>query len=337
MDISKKFNFRWQLLLVTMLVMFCMFWGSCDKKTKKVYRVGIISGTDAFVDIADGFKAKMTELGYVEDKSIVYDLQRLNADPEGERQAAKKFVEDEVDLIFAFPTDPSVAAKAAAQGTNIPVVFAIATLEESNLVESVRRPGGNITGVRYPGPELTVKRFEFLYELVPDLKRLYIIYDPNYHAIPSALEQLRPAVSSSGIMLVEDPVNNVEELQAALQERTASDDIDIDAILIMPEVLCQSPPGWAMIRKFAAEHKLPIGGSAAFEADTGAVFSYIPDNVEMGRLAASLADKIFRGTPAGAIPVVTPESSLRLNYKVTQELGLEVSEGLLSMADEIIH
>ena len=104
----------------------------------------------------------------------------------------------------------------------------------------------------------------------------------------------------------------------------------------MPEVLTQSPAGWAAISQFAAEHKVPIGGAMPFTADHGALFSYVGDNVEMGKLAASLADKIFKGTAAGTIPVVTPEDRLRLNYKVAQELGLTMPDGLLSMAMEII-
>jgi len=113
-------------------------------------------------------------------------------------------------------------------------------------------------------------------------------------------------------------------------------DIGIDAILIMPEGLTQSAPGWNTIRDFAAKHKIPIGGGVAFEADDGAVFSYVPDNSEVGQLSAVLVDKILRGTLAGDIPIVTPESRLRINYKIAQELGITVSEDLLTQAEEII-
>jgi len=324
------------MVVLILLVVVCVFLGGCGEKAQKMRRVSIVSGTDAFLEIADGFKATMAELGYVEGKNIIYDLQKLNADPVGEKRVAEKFVHDKVDLIFAFPTEPAFAAKAAAQGTDIPVVFAMAGIEGNNLVESVAKPGGNITGVRYPGPEHTGKRLEILHELVPQARRILITYDQNYPTIPATLGQLRPAASSLGLTLVEDPVKNVAQLKAALRKRAASADIDIDAILIMPEILTQSPDGWAIISKFAAEHKLPIAGSAAFEADTGAIFSYIPDLVEMGMLAASLADKVFNGTPAGTMMVVTPDSHLRLNYKALQRLGLTATEGLLSRADEII-
>jgi putative ABC transport system substrate-binding protein len=336
MHISERNIFRQQIPLVTLLVMFCVFLSGCGKKTQKVYRVGIVSGAEPFTDIAVGFKAKMTELGYLEGKNIVYDFQRLNADSAGVKRAVRKFVADKVDLIFAFPTEPALAAKAATEGTNTPVVFAMAGIEGNNLVESVSKPGGNITGVRFPGPELTVKRLTFLLDLLPDAKRVYLIYDPNYPNAPMALGGLRPTASALGITLVEDPVNNVEEMQASLQARAALDDIGIDAILLMPDILDHSPDGFGAILKFANEHKVPIGGGMDFTADLGALFSFVPDNVLQGRMAAPLADKIFKGTPAGSIMVVTPQSHLRLNYKVIQELELTVPEGMLSRADEII-
>jgi putative ABC transport system substrate-binding protein len=327
---------QWQAILVLVVVIGLLVSGCGGTQTPKVYRVGVLSGVDAFASIADGFKAGMTELGYVEGENVVYDLQKVNADSAGEQQALEKFVSDKVDLIFAFPTEPAVAAKAATLGTDIPVVFAFANLEGVDLVKSVREPGGNITGVRYPGPDLAVKRFEFLCELMPNLKRLWITYDANYPATKSALEALRPAASSKGVTLVEVPVTSVADIQADLQARAELADIGMDAILIMPEVISQSPDGWAAISKFASEHKVPIAGSAGFEADAGAIFSHIPDNVETGKLAAPLADKILKGTPAGNIPVVTPESHLRINYALAQELGLAVPEGLLSQAAEII-
>jgi putative ABC transport system substrate-binding protein len=216
------------------------------------------------------------------------------------------------------------------------VVFAMAGIEGNNLVESVLKPGGNITGVRFPGPEITAKRLEILRELAPQVKRVYLIYDPNYPNARPSLDSLHKTAPSLGMTLVEDSVSNIKELQAALQARAALDDIGIDAIFIMPEILTQSPEGWTIIITFANEHKLPVGGGMVYTAEHGAVFCIVPDCVEMGTLAATLADKIFKGTPAGTIMVVTPQSQLWLNYKAIQELGLTVPEDLLSKAEKII-
>lgn len=324
------------LITLILIVASSLFLSGCGAERSKVYRVGILSGIPPFATMGDGFKAGMAELGYVEGENIVYDVREINADPDEQRRVLKEFVDDEVDLIFAFATEAALDAKAATEGTDIPVVFAMANLEGVDLVGSIRQPGGNITGVRYPGPDLAIKRFEMLLEIAPQTKRLYLPYRENYPANHSALEVLHPAAAAAGVTLVEAPLSSADDLEADLQARAAADDIGIDAVLIMPDDITQSPPGWPMLSEFAAEHKIPIGGSASYEADTGAVFSYINDNIETGRLAAPLADKIFNGTPAGTIPVVTPESELRLNYKVAQELGLTVPEGMMSMAAEII-
>lgn len=338
MNLNKQIKYKHKVLLLSLLIAACVSWNSCGKKTQegKVYRVGIFSSFTSFAEIGGGFKAGMTELGYIEGENIIYDVQVGHINPEKERQAADKFVADQVDLIFAFPTIASIVAKAATQNTDIAVVFALAGIEGNNLVESVPKPGGNITGVRYMGPDNTVKRFEILHELVPDIKKLYVTYDIDYPTNKAALEALRPTVSSLGITLIEAPVKTAQDIEANLQARAASGDIGMDAILIMPDLVSQSAEGFSAIVKFANTHKVPIGGGALFTADLGAVFSYGCDLFEVGMLAASIADKIFKGTPAGTIMVVTPDNYLRLNYRVMQELGLTVSEGLLNMAKEII-
>jgi putative ABC transport system substrate-binding protein len=333
----EKFHL-WKPLLLALLAVSCVFFSGCrTKKQQKVYRVGIVSGVDTFDNIADGFKAKMTELGYIEGNNIVYNFQTMNNNSLGVERVARQFVTDEVDLIFAYPTEPALAAKAAAKGTDIPVLFAQAGIEENDLVESVSYPGGNITGVRYPGPECTTKCIEILHELVPAAKRVYLIYDPGYPNASAALGGLRLTASSLGVKLVEDPVNNIEEMRVALKRRSALDDIGIDAIQIMPDILDNSPDGFDEILKFANKHKVPISGGAEFAADLGSMFSFVPDFFEVGAEAAILADRVFKGTPAGTIMVVTPTSRLRLNHKKIQQLGLLVPEGLLSRADEIIH
>ena len=333
-NVQSKSQKVWTLF--TLVIIAAMLLSGCGTEKPKVYRVGIISGADAFATIADGFKAGMTELGYVEGENIVYDFQQPNPDPAEWQRVAEQFVADDVDLIFAFPHVTALAAKTGTQGTDVPVIFVLGTVEIGDLVESVRQPGGNITGVRFPLPENMSKRFEILHEIVPQAKRVLVEYDPNYPHAHLALEALRQAASSAGVTLVEEPAANVPELQANLQARAALDDIGIDAIFIMPEVNSQTPDGFAAIVAFADEHNVPIAGALDFTTDLGAIFNFVSDNAEMGKLAATLADKALKGTSAGTIPVVTPEQYLRINYKKTQLLGLTVPEILLKQAIEIV-
>jgi putative ABC transport system substrate-binding protein len=141
---------------------------------------------------------------------------------------------------------------------------------------------------------------------------------------------------AAGVTLIESPAGNGAELEADLQARAQADDIGLDAILFLVEPLQVRPDAVAVIVKFAAEHKIPIGGMILMVEDFGSVFEVNVDFTNDGQQAARLADKILKGTPAGAIPVISAESVLKINYKVAQELGLNVDKGLLSQAVEVI-
>jgi putative ABC transport system substrate-binding protein len=325
------------LVLSASLLITVMFLNGCGGPKKKTYHVGILSGLEVFATTADGFKIRMKELGYKEGENIIYDFQEVYDDKEKMQKVFDKFVADKVDLIFTYPTEPAIAAKAATLETNIPVVFAMGTIEGNNLIKNIRQPGGNVTGIRYSGPGLFTEYLEILLELAPWVKRVWLTYDPDYPAIPSTLNSLQPAASSAGVTLVKVPVKRETEIEADLSARAKLNDIGIDAILMVPGI-SHAPASWEAIRKFAAEHKLPIAGGPAAALNQGeTVFTYMPDNIEVGKLSALLVDKILKGTPAGTIPVITPEPHLRINYKTAKKLGLKVPEGLLSRAEEIIH
>ncbi|HET9912802.1 MAG TPA: ABC transporter substrate-binding protein [Anaerolineales bacterium] len=304
----------------------------------KAYRVGILSSNQAFAAIEAGFKAKMTELGYIENENIVYVIQTTDpgATPEQRQDLLRKLVEDKVDLIFVSGSPDAVAAKVVTQGTDIPVVFAYGQLEGTNLVNSVREPGGNMTGVRYPGAEMISKRLSIMLQIVPDAKRVWIGYNKNGPNTATALEALRPTASSLGVTLVEVPATQMEELTADLAARAQLSDPGIDAIITMPDEFNTSTANFELISKFAAEHKIPLAGGIGFMANQGALFVNSTNLTNVGALAAPVADKILKGAPAGTLPVITPEQTLVINYSMAQQLGLNLSESLLKMADEVI-
>jgi putative ABC transport system substrate-binding protein len=310
--------------------------GCVEDKTQKVYHVGILSGLDFLASTTDGFKEKMTALGYVEGKNIVYDVQKSNFDIATYRNILNKFVADKVDLIFVFPTEASQEAKAVTNETGIPVVFANAFIEDTNLVNSVREPGGNITGVRWCGPDLALQRFEIMRELAPQVKRIWVCYQRGYPIVRSQLEVLHSEATTEGITILEVPADNATELEAELQEQAESINNDTDAVLLIAEPLCVTPDSFAVLCEFADEHKIPIGGFFMKMGGCESLFGIQPQNIPVGKQAAYLANKILRGTPAGTIPIISAESYFQIDYKVAQRLGLNVTEDLLSRADEII-
>jgi putative tryptophan/tyrosine transport system substrate-binding protein len=334
MQINKKIIISGVILGIVLVLAIFFFWNM--GKSEKVYHVGILSGLDAFANTAEGFKAKMTQLGYVEGENIVYDLQKTNYEPEKEKQILQKFVEDKVDLIFGFNTEVALAAKEAAKGTGIPIVFANSFLEGSNLVDSIKQPGGDITGVRYPGIDVAVKRLEVMHEIAPQASVFWLPYQKGYPAVSSELEILRPAAKSLNITLIEFASENLTHLQTELETRSKSESLGFDAVLFIPESLSTTKAAFEIVANYTREKKIPVGGSSIVTSDYGTVFAVTINSAQLGEMAAISADKILKGTPAGTIPVTSPETVLKINYKVAQELGLNVSEGLLSRADEII-
>ena len=323
-------------IILAWLVVIVLLLSSCGAEKPKVYRVGVLSGLGFIANITDGFKSRMTELGYVEGQNIVYDVQQTEFDIAKYQSILQKFITDKVDLILVFPTEASMEAKAATQGTDIPVIFTFALIEDMGLVNSILEPGGNITGVRYPGPDIALKRFEIMQELAPEATRMWVPYQRDYPIVVPQLEALRPVAEAAGVTLIEAPLANAAEVEAELQALVESGDPGIDAILFLAEPLAVTPDAFEVMGRFAYEHQVPIGGALMSAGDYTSVFGVNVRTEGTGRLAAPLADKIFKGIAAGTIPVVSDESFLQINYTAAQDLGLTVPDGLLRLANEVI-
>jgi putative ABC transport system substrate-binding protein len=335
MNANKRIKSR-RILLGTFLIIICLFLSSCgEKEEEKVYQVGVLwTGGEFLGDILDSFKEKMTELGYIEDKNIVYDVYMAPL-PVGNEQVVQKYVDEKVDLIFSFATEAAIEAKAVAEGSGIPVVFTCAFIEGTGLVESVSNPGGSITGVRYPTTESATGRLEFLHEVAPQAKRIWVPYLKDYPTTSPQIEAIRPLALELGLTLIGEPFATPQEVKDYIDELAASDDIVIDAILMLAEPFSVTPEVTDVVYKFADEHKLPISSFMVLKEAYGPIIGFHPTNTKMGSLAAIQADKVLRGTSAGALPVFTADNDLSINYKLIQKLGLNVSEGLLTRAYKI--
>lgn len=308
----------------------------CDTEPRQ-YHLEILTGNPDHAEIVKGFKEQMTTLGYVEGREVTYDIAYYETALDARTSIEKKLRESpKIDLFFTLFTEASVIAKEATRDTNIPLVFAYAGIEGSDLVGSVREPGGRVTGVRYPGSEQIGKRLEILHEIAPLRTRVFAGYSRNYPNSLPALTIMRSLAPKLGVTLVEVPVDDVAGLERELQRRDQASEPGVDAMLLMPDSINHSFAGWKMIRDFADRHNLPVAGSFRYTVEQGAVFGNADDLEDVGRQAAPLVHRILQGTPAGTIPVVTPEQVLFINYKRVQELGLEVPEGLLRQAKEIL-
>ncbi len=198
----------------------------------------------------------------------------------------------------------------------------------------MRTPGGNITGVRYPTTESAIGRLEILHEIAPQAKRVWIPYLKDYPTVAPQLKAMEPVASSLEKTLIPMPFASPEEVKAYLN--TLSVSAGFDSILMLAEPFSITPAVTDLVFKFADDHRLPISSAIVSKEAYGPIIGFHPENAKFGRLTAPQVDKVLKGMPAGTIPVVTADNDLRINYKLIQKLGLEVSESLLSRAIEIV-
>jgi putative ABC transport system substrate-binding protein len=324
------------LLIPLLLIVLLSLTPTACKRSPRIYHIGVLCTLDYFLDTMEGFKERMSELGYEEGKNVVYDLRRSQTDSALAQRILEEFVADNVDLIFTFATDGAVAAKAITRGTQIPVLFANSNVEGADLVDSVKAPGGNITGVRYPGPDLTLKRFDIMRELAPEAKRIWVPYRRGRAVVISQFEALRPVAEAAGITLIESPADDAEEVQKMLDAWEESDPIAFDAILMIAEPLTVTPDAFTAIARFAVAHKLPFGGAMMSASGFTSLFGVSTDNKAVGRQAAPLAVKILKGIPAGTIPVASAENYIEISVSACEAVGVEAPVGLLKMADHVL-
>jgi putative tryptophan/tyrosine transport system substrate-binding protein len=311
------------------------FWiNSAKTQTAKIYHIGILSGIAYFSDTQQGFKEKMTEFGYIEGKNVAYDLHQTDFDLNIYNSILEKFISNKSDLILVFPTEAAQVAKSLTAKTNIPVIFIGANVEDANLIKSVGEPGGNITGVRWTGSDIALLRFEVMREIVPQTKRFLIAFQRGVSIVGGQLAAIHSAADKDNIKILEIPADNVSELEAKLKSTIVKDG---DTVLCILDPLTPSPEAFKMLNDFAGAHHIPFGGTMlSTNKEYDSLFGLNPSNVEMGKQAAELATKILQGSPAGKLPVFSAEPRLTINYKAIKKMGLDVSESVLSRANEII-
>lgn len=330
-----KHRVNWGWLLVVIIVVLVSGCGG-NGGGKKSYQVGLLSGVGTFDNVFDGFKAELTELGYVEGENITYLFEAAGGDTDKMTQIAQQFVDDDVDLILTTTTGAAKVALQATEGTDIAVLFTIVTDPvETGLVESIKAPGGNVTGVNRPDSAYFGKRVEFLTQMAPQAKRLGIFYDPDYSTAASSLPPIREVTTLLGVELVEVQVKSPEDISAELSKLDQAADLGIDAIQMMPDLVNNN--SFQIILDFANAHKLPVIGHTLGQTKQGALFSYADDSFQTGETAATLAHKIFEGADPAELPVETSSLFLTVSMKASQTIGLEMPDSVLQVADDILY
>ncbi|MCI0714462.1 MAG: ABC transporter substrate-binding protein [Chloroflexi bacterium] len=300
-----------------------------DDSTQESFTIGVVNLGPALEPVFDGFKSRMTELGYVEGENITYlyngsvgDIALLDAE-------AQKMVDADVDLILTLSTPASQAAKRVTATNQIPVVFApITDPVATGLVESLANPTGNLTGVTF-GPQEGL-RMEWLTRIDPTIERVWIPYNADDASPVAALAILEANAEALGVEYVPVVTRNLDEINTAIENIPD----DVDAIFLLPDTFTVS--NVELFIQVALDNDLPMSVPSYPAVSEGALISYSMDFIAVGEQAARLAAQILEGAEPSDLPVEVSEFFLTINLHTADEIGLEIGDDILRQADDIV-
>ena len=277
------------------------------------------------------FRQRLRELGYVEGKSIVYQTRSAGGRVDRFPALAEDLVSLKVDVLFASSTNEARTFKNAT--STIPIVFHVASDPVADgLVDSLARPGGNITGVTTIATALAGKRLEVLKETVPKLSRVAVLWDPRGESSTQQWKESQLGARELRLQLHSMEVSSPDKFEEAFRGAAKA---HIEAISVSPGSLNTANP--KLIGDLAAKYQLP----AIFDRDdyiaSGGLMSYGPNRSEGYRRAATYVDKILKGTKPAELPVEQPTKfEFVINLKAAKQIGLTIPPNVLARADKVI-
>ena len=309
------------------------------QQATKMPQIGVLSlgrgdKSDASLTTVNAFMPALRELGYTEGLNIAFERKFADGDANKLSGLARELVDRRVDAIVAFATPAARAAKQAT--TAIPIIaIAMADPVEDELVSSLARPGGNVTGTTFLGPELVSKRLQFLKEIVPGLSRVVVLWHPlayGERTMAGMLKEIESTAQSLGTKLQIVPAASPDDLSSAFAAMTTE---RADGLIVFPSPMLFSQ--YSRIVTFAANNHLPAMYAAREGVELGGLASYGVNLPNLSRATAIYLEKILKGAKPGELPVQQPTKfELVINLKTASSLGLTISRDFLLIADEVI-
>ena len=295
---------------------------------KSILRLGVLLYSNPDPQMAAVHRG-LSELGYVEGRNIAFEYRYAEGRLERLPVLAAELVILGPNVILAIGGDVAPIAKKFDE--TIPLVFvSSADPEQAGLVVSLRRPGGNATGVTLLQDVLASKRLELLKETVPRISRVAFLWNPDHP--DNEQREAQRAAQALGVQLHLIEVRRPDDFESAFR---AASDAGIDAIYVVSSR--QTVVNIKRIVEFATRNRLPLAGGWGAWAKEGGLFSYGPDGISMAGRAATYIDKIFKGAKPADLPVEQPSKfELIINLKTAKALGVTVPYSVLARADELI-
>ena len=303
------------------------------QNARKVYRIGYLGNSSAFLepDLVEAFRQGMRHLGYVENQNVIIEYRWAEGKYDRFTALVADLIRLQVDVIVTAGTPGTLAAKNATK--TIPIVMAVSgDAVGVGLVESLARPGGNVTGLTTMVSELEGKRFELLKEILPKLARVAVFKND---ANPLSAIQFRHTVAAAkSLHIALEPldVRAVGEFEKAFASVAKSRP---DAIMVFSDRFLLAER--ERIVAFAAKQRLAGMYSYAEFVASGGLISYSPNYPESFRSSARYVDKILKGAKPADLPVEQPTRfELVINMKTAKTLGVKIPNSILVRADKVI-
>lgn len=316
----------------------CGIVASLAGKPARVRRVGILNQNSAPPTPSDWpglvvWRQQMAELGWIEGQNLLVEFRHAGGVIARLPELAAELVQAGVDVIYTSSTPEADAARQAT--TSIPIVAGSADPVKAGLVESLARPGRNVTAYSNFDIELNAKRIELLKECVPSLARMAVLRDiqnPNTPMFRGHTEVLERSASGLGIEILYANLTDGSQLAAAVSDAVAH---HADALYVAssPRLYDFQP----QIAELAARNHLPSIAPNALFARAGVLMSYAANEDDLKRRSAVLVDKILRGAKPAELPVERATTfDCAINLKTAHALGLTVPDSVLRQATELI-
>src|SRR5712692_3160296 len=281
-----------------------------------------------------GQAGKMPRVGLLMPGPAAHSATILEPFYQGLHELGAELVALKVDVIVAWSTP---AARAAKQATNtLPIIAAVmADPVGDELVASLARPGGNITGTTFLGPELVAKRLQLLREIVPGLSRVAALWHPRAYGertMAGVLKEIEVAARTLGMQLQLVPAAGPDEIAGAFSAMTGE---RAEAFIVLPSPMLFGEH--RRIVNLAADNRLPAMYQAREFVDAGGLVSYGTNLNDLFRRTAAYVDKILKGAKPADLPVEQPTNfELVVNLKTANALGLTIPPSLMLRADQVI-
>ena len=277
------------------------------------------------------FRVGLHDLGWVEGKNITIEYRYAEGQSDRLPDLAADLVRLKVDVIVASAPPDALAAQKATRA--IPIVLANAGEPVAmGLVESLARPGGNITGLSPMNVELVGKRLELLREILPKLSRVAVLWNPQGPGSPFYWKEIQLPARQLGIQLHSLEVRSPNDFDQAFEAATRA---RAGALFVAPDPVIVT--NLRRIAGLAAKSRLPSIFHFPEFADAGGLVTYAADRADMFRRAATYVDKILKGAKPGDLPVdQATKFELVINMKTAKALGITIPQSVLVRADRVI-